>query len=90
MIYASNVRQVLQYVERGEVDLGFVYTTDALKSDEVEILYRIPVDLYSPIEYPIGVATENINHNLSQKFIDWTLSEPGQAILARYGFRNAN
>lgn len=90
LVYASNVRQVLQYVERGEVDLGFVYTTDALKSDEVDLLYRIPVDLYSAIEYPIGIVMESNNRNLAQKFIDWVLSEAGQAILIRYGFRNAN
>jgi molybdate transport system substrate-binding protein len=33
LIFAENVRQVLDYVERGEVDAGFVYFSDTIKSN---------------------------------------------------------
>src|SRR5699024_2759654 len=37
VVYAKDVRQVLSYVETGNVNAGIVYRTDALNSDEIEI-----------------------------------------------------
>src|SRR5699024_3525120 len=34
-VYAQDVRQVLTYVESGNADIGFVYESDALSSDNV-------------------------------------------------------
>ncbi|AZR72110.1 molybdate ABC transporter substrate-binding protein [Anoxybacter fermentans] len=88
LVFARNVRQVLQYVERGEVDLGFVYATDAAISEEVKVLYTIPQDTHHPILYPIGIVKESKNQDLAKKFIEWVLSPNGQEILARYGFES--
>ncbi|MGC5325505.1 molybdate ABC transporter substrate-binding protein [Brevibacillus sp. SYSU BS000544] len=38
IVYGSDVRQVLTYVESGNVDLGVVFTSDALSTDKVKIL----------------------------------------------------
>src|SRR5690625_4011248 len=37
-VFAQDVRQVLTYVETGNAEIGFVYESDALNSDKVEIL----------------------------------------------------
>lgn len=37
LVYAKDVRQVLTYVETGNVDAGFVYKTDALTSKKVKL-----------------------------------------------------
>ena len=37
VVFTKDVRQVLTYVETGNVDAGIVYKTDALISDKVKI-----------------------------------------------------
>lgn len=48
LVYAGHVRQVLTYVESGEVDFGVVFASDALISD---ILTEIDTALHHPIIY---------------------------------------
>ena len=54
-VYGQNVRQVLDYVARGEVDAGFVYATDAaLRKDTVKVAIEVPTT--QPILYPIAAV----------------------------------
>jgi molybdate transport system substrate-binding protein len=82
----QNVRQSLDYVARGEANVGFVYGTDAaLMADKVEVLFEVPTR--TPILYPIAVVKGNGNENLAIKFIDYVRTDAGQRILGKYGFR---
>lgn len=84
-VYGEHVRQVLDYVARGEADAGFVYKTDAYSAKDA---VSIPVTFESKdkIIYPIAVAANSENKETAQKFLDFVLSEKGQEILAKYGF----
>ncbi|WP_295641535.1 molybdate ABC transporter substrate-binding protein [uncultured Methylibium sp.] len=85
MIGASNVRQALDYVARGEVDAGFVYATDAaLMPDKVKVALTVPTE--TPILYPIAPVAAGSNAAAAQKFVAFVLSPAGQAVLAKYGF----
>ncbi|MGM9514056.1 molybdate ABC transporter substrate-binding protein [Roseateles sp. DB2] len=85
-VYASNVRQALDYVARAEVDAGFVYATDAaIQQDKVRIAAVVPTP--TPISYPVAVVAGSSNVETARRFIDYLLSPAGQAILARYGFQ---
>src|SRR6185436_12592314 len=54
LIFAEDVRQVLDYVARDEVDAGVVYSSDALSAgDKVKLVARAPDDSHDPILYPI-------------------------------------
>ena len=84
-IYGNSVRQVLDYVARGEVDAGIVYATDARqRADKVDVCLTLTG--HKPVTYPIAVATTGSNAAMGQAFVDFALSPEGQAILARYGF----
>jgi molybdate transport system substrate-binding protein len=88
LILAENVRQVLEYVARGEVDAGFVYATDiAVKASQVKEAFRLPEDTYGPIRYPVAVVKESRRPVLAATFIDLLVSREGQAALARLGFQ---
>jgi molybdate transport system substrate-binding protein len=84
-VYAQNVRQALDYVARGEVEAGFVYSTDAaVQFDKVRAMFSIPTE--TPISYPIAAVAGAPNADGARKFIAYVLSAEGQAVLARFGF----
>jgi molybdate transport system substrate-binding protein len=87
LIYAEDVRQVLDYVVRGEVDAGIVYSSDAqLEPNSMRTIARAPDDSHDPILYPIAIMKESRHPAGARKFIDLVLSAEGQSILAKHGF----
>ena len=86
LVMASDVRQVLAYVEAGNVDCGFVYKTDALTSDKVEILAEIPADLHAPILYYTAIVADTKNADAMTAFLKELKSEDYAKILTDYGF----
>ena len=87
LILAEDVRQVLDYVVRDEVEAGVVYSSDALSAgDKVKVVARAPDDSHDPILYPIAIVKESKQQEVAHKFIDLVLSAEGQAILTKHGF----
>jgi molybdate transport system substrate-binding protein len=85
MIGAQTVRQALDYVARGEVDAGFVYSTDAaVMPDKVKVAFTVPSD--TPVLYPIAPVAASTNAAMAQRFVGYVTSPAGQAVLAKYGF----
>lgn len=84
-VYASNVRQALDYVARGEVDAGFVYATDAMvQADKVRVVSVVPTA--SAITYPVAAVAGGSQAEAARQFIDYLLSPAAQAVLAKHGF----
>lgn len=87
LIYAEDVRQVLDYVWRGEVDAGIVYASDAQSAgDKVRVVATAPADSHEPILYPIAVVKDSVNKQRAGEFINLVTSAEGQQILRQYGF----
>lgn len=85
-IYGDSVRQVLDYVSRGEVDAGFVFSTDAMiAGDRARIAATI--DKHKPILYPAAVVSGAQEIDLARSFVEFLLSAEGQEILSHYGFK---
>ncbi|NIO41273.1 MAG: molybdate ABC transporter substrate-binding protein [Burkholderiales bacterium] len=85
IINTQHVRQSLDYVARGEVDVGFVYATDArVMTNRVKVLMEVPTEV--PITYPIAVVSDTRNGDAARRFIAFVQSPQAQAILKRYGF----
>lgn len=87
IILAENVRQVVNYVARGEVDAGIVYTSDVAASDRILAVAEAPADSHPPVIYPIVILPKSRQTEAAHLFAGYLLSPPGQDILARFGFR---
>lgn len=87
LIFAEDVRQVLDYVARGEVDAGLVYATDAQPAgSKVRVAATAPEDSHDPILYPIVVIKDSKNVESARQFTSFVSGPEGQAVLKKYGF----
>ncbi len=85
-VYASDVRQVLSWVETGEVDCGLVYATDAAISDKVKVLFEAPSDTHKPIIYPVAMLKASSHQEEAKDFINYLTNNESKTILEKYGF----
>lgn len=86
LVFAKDVRQVLAYVETGNVDAGIVYATDAKISDQVKIVATAPEDSHRPIVYPVAVLKNTKNPEAAKEFVQFLSSEQTKALFEKYGF----
>jgi molybdate transport system substrate-binding protein len=87
LIYGSNVRQVLDYVERGEVDAGIVYLTDGKQvGDKVTIVATADPAMHEPIVYPAVVVTASRKQQAARKFLEYLGGEKATKVLEAKGF----
>lgn len=86
LVYAKDVRQVLTYVETGNAELGFVYKTDAMATDKVQISIVMDPQSYPTIRYPMGIIKGTRHPEEAQAFFHYLLSEAAQEHFEAYGF----
>lgn len=86
LVQAKDVRQVLQYVETGNADVGFVYKTDALTSQKAKIAFEVNPKTYSPVEYPIGIVKATKHIQEAEDFYAYLQSQESLNIMDKYGF----
>ena len=86
IVYTKDVRQVLTYVETGDVAAGLVYKTDALISDKVEIIAEADPSTHDPIVYPVGIIKATKNMDQAEVFYQYLQDSEATTILEKYGF----
>ncbi|MBF2072832.1 MAG: molybdate ABC transporter substrate-binding protein [Synechococcales cyanobacterium C42_A2020_086] len=86
LILGKNVRQVLGYVEAGNVDAALVWVTDAKTTDKVKIVETIPENLHSPAIHPIAVIAASTHPKEAEDYVQFLLSDQSKSIFEQYGF----
>ena len=71
IVFAKDVKSVLNYVETGEVDAGIVYLSDANSSDKVNVVATFDESTHSPIIYPAAVIDNSPQKDLAEKFLNY-------------------
>jgi len=87
LVYGSDVRQVLTFVESGNADVGIVYASDAVISDKVKVLATANPEWHKPIFYPGAVIAASTDADAAKTFLSYLTSDKGKAILQKYGFQ---
>jgi len=88
IVLCENVRQVMDYTARNEVDAGIVFRTDAGNSKDVMIISEAPEQSHKPVLYVIAAIKGSKHEVLAKEFISLLMSDEGRKILKKYGFRN--
>lgn len=87
--YGADVRQVLTWVESGEVDCGVVYATDAAISDAVEVVCEAPEGSCQQVVYPAAVLAASEHPEQAKEFLDFLSQDEAAALFEKYGFSMA-
>lgn len=85
-VYAQNVRQVLAYVESGNVDAGIVYATDAAASSRVTVAAAAPPGSHRPIVYPLAVVRASAHPREARALAGFLRGPEARGVLRRRGF----
>ncbi len=88
-VFGSNVRQVLSYVESGNVDAGIVWVTDAQTSERVKVVETVAENLHSPALFPVAVLKDSKNPNVARAYVKFLLSNEAKTIFTKHGFKMA-
>jgi molybdate transport system substrate-binding protein len=84
-ILAETTRQVLDYVRRGEVDTGFVYSTDVvIARGKVKVIQTVTE--HAPIIFPIAVTASSDKPALARSYLDFVTCPAARKIFQQYGF----
>lgn len=86
LVYAKDARQVLTYVETGNVDAGIVYESDALGSIKAKILLGVPQNFHSKIIYPAAAVKASQQSIMDENFLNFLTSIKSQDSFKKHGF----
>ncbi|WP_165822564.1 molybdate ABC transporter substrate-binding protein [Paenibacillus montanisoli] len=85
-VYAKDVRQVLSYVETGNVDAGIVYATDAMTSTGVNTAFTIAKETHKPIIYPAAVIKGAEHEEQAEELLAYLQGTEAASVWTNYGF----
>ena len=86
LVFAKDVREVLSWVETGNVDAGVVYETDAKISDKVMVSCIAPEGSCKKVIYPVGVVGASKSYSEAGEFVEFLSTEQAKNIFIKYGF----
>jgi molybdate transport system substrate-binding protein len=87
IVVAENIAQAAQFVDSGNADAGLVSLTSALtpRLASAGVYFVIPRNLYPPIEQGAVIVSKTKQRAAVHKLLDFLLSPPVQAELAKAG-----
>lgn len=86
-VYGKDAKEVLTWVETGNVDAGVVYGSDAKTSKKVKVASVAGKDLYkTPVIYPIAVIKASKNIDDTKVFLKFLSSSKAKEVFIKYGF----
>jgi molybdate transport system substrate-binding protein len=87
-VLGENISQAAEFVESGNADAGILALSLVLSPGlkGKGRFWRIPEDLYAPIQQGVVLVRASQNPQGAQAFLDYIKSATTAALLERYGF----
>ena len=85
VVYAQNVSQAKQYVATGNAEIAFIPLA-LVKSGEGSYL-EVDEETHQPIDQALGIIKDSSKPVAARQFVDFLLSDEGQELLAKKGYR---
>ncbi len=85
IVHADSVRQALDLVQRGDVDAGFVYRTDAARAGARVRVVQV-LSGHAPVRHAAAVTAASRQAALARGFVQFLRSDAARTVLARHGF----
>ena len=84
IVESPNVRAAMNFVSRGDVDLGIVYYSDAISENKVKIIYFLEENYHAKIIYPLTILNEK-EETIS--FYNFLMEKNSKSIMRKWGFK---
>jgi molybdate transport system substrate-binding protein len=85
VIYAQNVSQAKQYAATGNAEIAFIPLA-LVKPGEGTYL-EVNEETHQPIDQALGIVKDSTKQAAARQFVDFLLSDEGQELLAKKGYR---
>ena len=85
VVYAQNVSQAKQYAATGNAEVAFIPLA-LLKPGEGSYL-EVDEETHQPIDQALGIIKDSTNQVAARQFVGFLLSDEGQELLSRKGYR---
>lgn len=86
LLFGSNSEAVLKDVETKKAEVGIVFATDAILSNQIKILAIAPENSHKPIIYSVVVIKASENIPEAKDFIKFMQSEEAKVVYLKYRF----
>ena len=83
VIPTADVRQALLYVERGEVDAGVVYATDAALTEGIRVAANLDG---ASIRYSLALLDGSESRTAARRFFEYLQSAEAGSVFLEFGF----
>jgi len=87
LVTAENIAQAAQFADSGNADAGLISLTSAMtpRMATAGNYFVVPRDLYPPIEQGAVIVSKSAHREKARKLLEFLLSAPVQAQLAKSG-----
>ena len=84
IVESPNVRAAMNFVSRGDLDLGIVYYSDAVSENKIKIIYFLEENYHAKIVYPLTVLNEKKE---TLNFYNFLIEKNSKSIMRKWGFK---
>jgi molybdate transport system substrate-binding protein len=85
VVYSQNVSQAKQYTRTGNAEVAFIPL--ALVKPGEGVYFEVDEKMHAPIDQALGIVKDSSSQTAAKQFADFLLSEEGQELLVKQGYR---